>query len=82
MKSELDKVNSRALVTGNYQKISREAHKDAIWISPFREVVKEKNILCLNRLIAEEKYNYRLVISSYFIISQIFLWMLCSCIDV
>jgi len=46
MKSELDKVNSRALVTGNYQKISREAHKDAIWISPFREVVKEKNILC------------------------------------
>lgn len=65
-KSELDKVNKRALATGSYQKISQETHMDTIWISPFKEVVKEKNILCLNRLIDEQKYHYRFVISSYF----------------
>ena len=58
---DLNKLNSDTLCISSEQ-AQRKAHKDAIWISPYKETVVKRNKDCFQKLATEKNYYYRYII--------------------
>ena len=55
---DLNRLNSASLCI-SLEHAQKKAHKDAIWLSPYRATVNKRNKDCFQKLVNEGNYFYR-----------------------